>query len=105
MMEIAMTNDERKEFRTMQSQVSSLYNVIIGDPLNKQPGFAERLNKMEAKQEELDEAQKEQNRIMRQGMKQVKLIVICIGIGIVIGGVIFGWMTWQQALDALKSVK
>jgi hypothetical protein len=93
MNDMSMTPDEQKEFWHMQSQVSSLYNVIIGDPLNKQPGFAERLINIERKQDG-----------MESKIRRLTLLLIGIGIGIAIGGALFGFLSWKQVADAIKVV-
>lgn len=89
-----MSPEEQKEFWKMQSQISSLYNVIIGDSLNKLPGFAERLNAMEERQNKAEEK-----------MKRLTWIVVGVGIGILIGGAVFGFLSWKQLGDAIKLIK
>lgn len=91
---MAMSPDEQKEFWKMQSQISSLYNVIIGDSLNQQPGFAERLNNMERRQN-----------VSEEKMRRLTWIVIGVGIGILIGGAVFGFLSWKQLGDAIKLIK
>jgi hypothetical protein len=91
---MSMDPEEQKQFWSMQSKIDSLFNVIIGDPLNKQPGFAERLNGIELKQEAMDSK-----------IKRLTFIFIGIGIGILIGGAIFGFLSWKQVAEAIKMVK
>lgn len=93
-MQMALTPDEQEEFWEMRAQIKSLFNVIIGDPLNRRPGFAERLNKIEDKQDGMDSK-----------LRRLTYIFIGIGIGVLIGAAIFGYLSWQQVAEAVKLVK
>jgi hypothetical protein len=93
-MQMAMSPDEQREFWEMQAQIKSLYNVIIGDPLNKQPGFAERLNRIEEIQHK-----------MQGRVKRLTWIAMGVGIGVLIGGAIFGFLSWKQIADVIKLVR
>lgn len=93
-MQMALTPDEQAKFWEMQAKVSSLFNVIIGDPLNKRPGFAERLNTIEDKQDGMDSK-----------LRRLTYIFIGIGIGVLIGAAIFGYLSWQQVAETIKLVK
>jgi tetrahydromethanopterin S-methyltransferase subunit G len=94
MMVMSMSPEEQKQFWEMNSQVKSLFNVIIGDPLNKQPGFAERLNSIEEKQDAMDSK-----------LKRLTYMFIGIGIGVMIGAAIFGYLSWKQVADVINKVK
>jgi hypothetical protein len=91
---MAMSPEEQKQFWEMQAQIKSLYNVIIGDPLNQLPGFAERLNGIEQGQKKMDAS-----------VKRLTWIAIGVGIGVLIGGAIFGFLSWKQVGDIIKFVK
>jgi len=91
---MSLTPDEQKDFWKMQSQLASLFNVIIGDQLNKQPGFAERLNNIEDKQDGMDGK-----------LRQLTYIFIGIGIGVLIGAAIFGYLSWKQVAEVIKMAK
>lgn len=91
---MAMDPEEQRQFWSMQAKIDSLFNVIIGDPLNKKPGFAERLNSIELKQDAMDSK-----------IKRLTFVFIGIGIGVLIGGMIFGFLSWKQVEDIVKMVK
>jgi hypothetical protein len=91
-----MNAHERDEFeelintvRRLESQLSSLFNVISGnDPvIGKTLSFAERLSKVE------------------RTITWIKVLLIGIGIGVLIGGLIFGVLTLKTVVDAIKTVK
>jgi hypothetical protein len=84
--------DELHQLQTAVSQLdsksNSLFNVISGnDPvIGKQLSFAERLLKVE------------------KGYNFIRILLIGIGVGILIGGLIFGVLTLKQFTDAVKTV-
>jgi hypothetical protein len=94
-----MTPNEKEHFEhrlrgiedkmgTIGARLSSLFNVISGNDEvgGKQLSFAERLSKVE------------------QTQKYLKVLLIGIGVGILIGGLIFGILTLKQVAEATKSI-
>lgn len=91
---MAMTPEEQKQFWDMQAQMKSVYNVLVGDPLNKLPGMAERLNSIESRV------------IATEGkIKRLTWIAIGVGIGVAIGGAIFGFLSWKQIGEVVNLIK
>lgn len=72
----------------VDAKTNSLFSVISGnDPLSgKQLSFAERLMKVE------------------RSITFIRILLIGIAIGILIGGLIFGVLTLKQVTDAIKTV-
>lgn len=77
-----------KQGERMEARLSSLFNVITGNDevSGKQLSFGERLAKVE------------------QTQKYLKVLLIGLAIGILIGGVIFGVLTLKQLADFTKTV-
>lgn len=77
-----------RNYTTLSAQYTSLFNVISGnDPVvGKQLSFGERLAKVE------------------KGYNFIRILLIGIGIGILVGGLIFGVLTLKQVTDAIKTV-
>ena len=91
---MAMSPEEQERFWRMEAKMDSIFNVIKGDPLNGQPGFAERLNNIEGAQ-----------RLVNEKLRRLTYIAMGIGIGILIGGAIFGFLSWKQIAEVVKFVK
>jgi len=72
----------------LSARVNSLMNVISGNDevTGKQLSFGERLSKVE------------------QTQKYLKVLLIGIGVGILIGGLIFGILTLKQVAEAAKTM-
>jgi hypothetical protein len=73
---------------SLGARFNSLFNVISGNDEvgGKQLSFAERLVKVE------------------QTQKYLKVLLIGIGVGILIGGLIFGILTLKQVAEATKNI-
>lgn len=102
MLVMAMTHEEQERFeeienkvnimydgyQSMKAQVSSIYNVITGlDPMNKHLPLMERISKLERSQ------------------WVVKVVIIAFGIGLLVGALVFGAITFKQFVEAVKTVK
>jgi tetrahydromethanopterin S-methyltransferase subunit B len=72
----------------LSARLNSLLNVISGNDevSGKQLSFGERLAKVE------------------QTQKYLKVLLIGIGVGILIGGLIFGILTLKQVAEATKNI-
>lgn len=73
---------------SISARLNSLMNVISGNDevSGKQLSFGERLAKVE------------------QTQKYLKVLLIGIGVGILIGGLIFGILTLKQVAEATKTI-
>lgn len=73
---------------SISARLNSLMNVISGNDevSGKQLSFGERLAKVE------------------QTQKYLKVLLIGIGVGILIGGLIFGILTLKQVAEATKTM-
>lgn len=78
----------KEKIAQLESKSNSLFNVISGnDPVvGKQLSFAERLIKVE------------------KGYNFIRILLIGIGVGILIGGLIFGVLTLKQVMEGIKSI-
>lgn len=102
---MAFTHEEEQRIRKMEAQMQSMYNVIVGDPMTEQPGFAKRLNNIEERVGRLEAKIDEHNRLFQSVKRSWKHILLALGIGILIGGLVFGWLTWRDAVEGVKIIK
>jgi subtilase family serine protease len=81
-------NEMHQGYQSMKAQVSSIYNVITGqDPMNKHLPIMERVAKLERSQ------------------WVVKVVIVAFGIGLIVGALVFGAITFKQFVEAVKAVK
>lgn len=72
----------------MKAQVSSIYNVVTGnDPYNKHKPLLERVSRLERSQ------------------WVVRVVIIAFGIGLFVGALVWGAITFRQFVEAVKTVK
>lgn len=77
-----------KRIDKMDAMIRSVFNVIKGeDEFSKQIPLMERIARLE------------------QGQKVVKIIIISFGIGLLVGALIWGVITFRQFYEAVTKVK
>lgn len=100
------THDEEKRLQKMESQLSSMYNVIVGDDrMDKRPGFAERMIHVEETIEDLKDKIDEHTRLIMSVKRSWKQLLIALLIGFIVGGIIFGLFTLKDAKNAIDIMK
>jgi hypothetical protein len=105
MTDMSMSPEEQREFWEMQAQIKSVFNVIIGDKMDGRPGLAERMINIERMVDKIEDGLTEHTRLIASVKRSWKHILLALGIGILIGGLIFGWLTWRDAVEGVKFVK
>jgi hypothetical protein len=104
---MAMDERERQEFDRMKEQLRSMYTVIVGNPdiPDAPPGIPTRLTQQEKELRlmriDLDDIRR-QIASFKGGWKRTLITLV---IGLLIGAVLFGLITWSDALKAYNIVK
>lgn len=96
-----MTPEEKRTLETIEDNVGHLITVIKGTSFGNNGSILQRLDEIEHKlnkmSTELSETTGKQ--------KKIYTIILYIGVGILVGGVLFGIVSVKDLIEVIKSLK